>query len=67
VLQVVGNLLGIQRVLQQQIERLAAQRTGDLLGAAARGDVLRVRTLLDQGMPPDARDHDGACLDAWLV
>lgn len=65
--QVVANLLGIQRVLQQQIEHLAAQRTSDLLSAAARDDVLRVRTLLDQGMPADARDYDGACLDVWRV
>ncbi len=60
-LQVVSNLLQVKQVVQQQMERLSAQRTGDLLSAAARGDTLRVRTMLEQRMLPDAKDYDGAC------
>jgi hypothetical protein len=57
---VFSNLIIVKRMVQQEIERFTAQRTGDLLSAAARGDVELVHTLLAQGLSPNVRDYDGA-------
>lgn len=64
-LQVFGNLITVKRLVQQEIDRFTAQRTGDLLSAAARGDSELVHTLLAQGLSPNVRDYDGvlrACI-----
>ena len=57
--QVVKSLVRIRQVVQQHLTVADEKRTNEFLSAASRGDMQRVRAMLQQHFDPDAADYDG--------
>jgi hypothetical protein len=51
----------IRQVVQQHLTVADEKRTNEFLSAASRGDMQRVRAMLQQHFDPDAADYDGGC------
>ncbi|WIA34734.1 hypothetical protein OEZ86_013043 [Tetradesmus obliquus] len=56
---VLSNLVRVMAVINQHMAKQEEDRTTDFLYAATRGDVMKLRSMLQQGFNPDSADYDG--------
>lgn len=56
-----SNLLRIRACVLNYVSKQEAERTAEFLYAAAQGNSVKLREMIQQGCPPNSADYDGRC------